>query len=248
MPRIVLIIDEFADLMLRDKKGIGEKICLIAQKSRAAGIHLVLAAQRPSADIVNGPIKANLPARLVFRAISHVDSTVSLGETGAEKLLGKGDCLYKMDGMLNTERAMGAYVSDDELFDVIDYVTKNNVAYYDRNAWTKIKSRVQADTNEVVLSTTTNSSADSGDNEDMDKLCVEAIRIGLDYGGLSISLLQRRLCVGHSRSGRIVDWLTDNGYVSVDIIKGKRKMLITREEFNKKFLSGENSTEEQDDI
>lgn len=105
MPRLVIIIDEFADLMKQDQRGIGDKICMLAQKSRAAGIHLVLVAQRPSADIVEGPIKSNLPARLVFKASSKTDSLVSLGATGAETLVGRGDCLYKTATMLNIERA-----------------------------------------------------------------------------------------------------------------------------------------------
>ena len=240
MPRIVIIIDEFADLMLRDKKGIGEKINLLAAKSRASGIHLVLAAQRPSADIVNGPIKANLPARLVFRASSHVDSSVSLGETGAEKLLGKGDCLYKTGGMLNTERAMGAYVSDDELYDVVEYVAKNNVAYYDRNSWTKIKSRVQADTNEAPSSNGFSSGANK-DGDIVDHVYVDALRVGFEYDGISVSSLQRRLGLGYPRAAKVVDWLLDNGYISAEAIKGKRKILISYEEFEKKFLNGDSS-------
>ncbi|MBO7215028.1 MAG: hypothetical protein J6V66_05985 [Clostridia bacterium] len=122
MPRIVIIMDEFADIMLQDKKGVATKVCLLAQKARAAGIHLVLAAQRPSVDVVEGPIKSNLPSRIVFRASSMPDSVVSLGEPGAEKLLGKGDCLYKTGGMLSIERVRGAYVSDEEMYDVIDFV------------------------------------------------------------------------------------------------------------------------------
>ena len=251
MPRIVIIIDEFADLMMRDKKGIGEKICLLAQKSRAAGIHLVLAAQRPSADVVNGPIKANLPARLVFRASSHIDSSVSLGETGAEKLLGKGDCLYKTGGMLNTERAMGAFVSDDELYDIVEYVSKNNVAYYDHNAWAKIKSRIEADS--VDSSTTTPSSAGGGSPvtvregvmiNGVPEVYVKAMKVGFDYGGISTSSLQRRLGLGYPKAAKVVDWLVDNGYLSVDSTHGKKQLLITKEEFDEKF----SQTDDEDNV
>ncbi len=245
MPRIVIIIDEFADLMMRDKKGIGEKICLIAQKSRAAGIHLVLAAQRPSADVVNGPIKANLPARLVFRASSHVDSTVSLGEPGAEKLLGKGDCLYKTGGMLNTERAMGAYVSDDELYDIVDYVAKNNVAYYDHNSWTKIRSRVEVETIEVEMPSNSGGSVSGGKaSGGVDQVYVDAMRVGFDYDGISVSSLQRRLGLGYPRAAKVVDWLVDNGYISAESSHGKKAMLITREEYEEKFCGGASNNEE----
>jgi S-DNA-T family DNA segregation ATPase FtsK/SpoIIIE len=248
MPRIVLIIDEFADLMLRDKKGIGEKICLIAQKSRAAGIHLVLAAQRPSADIVNGPIKANLPARLVFRASSHVDSSVSLGEPGAEKLLGKGDCLYKTGGMLNTERAMGAYLSDDEVSEIVEYVAEKNVAYYDHNSWTKIKARCNAETNEVEMASVGNagSVATGKSTGGVDQVYVDAMRIGFDFDGLSVSFLQRKLGLGYPRAAKVVDWLTDNGYISSESVKGKRKMIISREEYEEKFCGGASSDENEE--
>ena len=217
------------------------KIFLIAQISRAAGIHLVLAAQRPSADIVNGPIKANLPARLVFRASSHIDSTVSLGETGAEKLLGKGDCLYKTGGMLNTERAMGAFVSDDELYEIVDYVVKNNVAYYDHNSWTKIKSRVEVDTNEVEISSSGGSiSISSGKSTGgIDQVYIDALRVGFEFDGVSVSSLQRRLGLGYPRAAKVVDWLLDNEFISAETIKGKRKILITKEEFEQRFLNGD---------
>lgn len=248
MPRIVIIIDEFADLMMRDKKGIGEKICLLAQKSRAAGIHLVLAAQRPSADVVNGPIKANLPARLVFRASSHIDSTVSLGETGAEKLLGKGDCLYKTGGMLNTERAMGAYVSDDELYDIVEYVCKNNVAYYDFNAWAKIKSRVEASSDETTSSSSSSGGSSSPINvrdgvmvNGVPEVYVKAMRVGFDYGGLSVSSLQRRLGLGYPKAAKVVDWLVDNGYLAAESVHGKKQLLISKEEFEEKFSQGDDS-------
>lgn len=248
MPRIVIIIDEFADLMMRDKKGIGEKICLLAQKSRAAGIHLVLAAQRPSADVVNGPIKANLPARLVFRASSHIDSTVSLGETGAEKLLGKGDCLYKTGGMLNTERAMGAYVSDDELYDIIDYVVNHNTAYYDYNAWTKIKSRVEAASDDSGASFESSSSGGVREGKSsggVDQLYINAMRVGFDYDGISISSLQRRLGLGYPKAAKVVDWLVDNGYLSAESSHGKKKLLITKEEYEEKFCGGASDDDSQ---
>ncbi|MBQ3235739.1 MAG: hypothetical protein IJA97_06240 [Clostridia bacterium] len=239
MPRIVIIMDEFADIMLQDKKGVATKVCLLAQKARAAGIHLVLAAQRPSVDVVEGPIKSNLPSRIVFRASSTPDSIVSLGEPGAEKLLGKGDCLYKTGGMLSVERVMGAYVSDDEMYAVIDYVSQNNDKYYDLNNWSKIKARVSSTSSEDSGSYE-GGEAVSGGGEDgavggIDPIYIKAMRVGYSFGGLSMSFLQRKLAVGFPKAGKIIDWLTDNGYITPNAVGGKRQMVMTKEDFEEKF-------------
>ena len=238
MPRLVIIIDEFADIMKRDKKGVGDKICLLAQKARAAGMHLILAAQRPSADIIEGPIKSNLPSRIVFRAASSVDSRVSLGEMGAEKLLGKGDCLYKTNTMATYDRVMGAFVSDEEMYGVIDYVTENNKAYFDKNSWSKIMATCTTpeDTQQAYTQQTSEVAGQ------IDPIYVKALKVGLEFGGLSISFLQRKLAVGFPRAGKIIDWLTNNGYISVESVGGKKKVLMTQEEFNEKFGSEDDET------
>lgn len=246
MPRLVIIIDEFADLMKQDQRGIGDKICMLAQKSRAAGIHLVLVAQRPSADIVEGPIKSNLPARLVFKASSKTDSLVSLGATGAETLVGRGDCLYKTATMLNIERAMGAYISDDEVDEVVNFVEKNNEAYYDYNAWSKIMSTVASNMQQDDKGRTDLVSGGSGvgaPHSDADELWVKAMQECYREGGVSGSFLVRRLSIGSNRAARIVDWLVDNGYVSAKAEGGKRKPLYTQEEFEK-MISEEGNGEE----
>ena len=233
MPRIVIVMDEFADIMLQDKKGVATKVCLIAQKARAAGIHLVLAAQRPSVDIIEGPIKSNLPSRIVFRASSMPDSMTSLGEAGAEKLLGRGDCLYKTAGMLNVERVMGAYVSDEEMYAVIDYVSENNEKYFDYNNWAKIVARVNQATSTYSGG---ESGGDSEQGEDyIDPLYIKAMRIGYNFGGLSASFLQRKLAVGFPKAGKIIDWLTDNGYITPNAVAGKRQMILSKEKFEEKF-------------
>lgn len=235
MPRIVILMDEFADIMMQDKKGVAVKVCLIAQKARAAGIHLVLAAQRPSVDVIEGPIKSNLPSRIVFRAASMPDSVVSLGEPGAEKLLGRGDCLYKTNGMLNVERVMGAYVSDDEMYAVIDYVSEHNDKYYDYNNWAKIEARV----NQVSQTAEGGISSSGGGEEQgeggIDPIYIKAMRVGYSFGGLSASFLQRKLAVGFPRAGKIIDWLTDNGYITPNAVSGKRQMVMTKESFEEKF-------------
>lgn len=238
MPRLVVVIDEFADIMLKDKAGANTKICLLVQKARAAGIHLVLAAQRPSVDIIEGPIKANLPSRIVFRATSPQDSMTSLGEIGAEKLLGRGDCLYKTEGMFAVERVMGAYVSDDEMYDIVDYLNANNEAYFDRNAWSQITASVNSSQDQYLPSGATQESFvnnESKDSDYVDPLNVKAMRIGYDFGGLSTSFLQRKLGVGYPRAAKIIDWLTDNGYISANSVQGKKQMLLDKEEFEEKF-------------
>ncbi len=235
MPRIVIIMDEFADIMLQDKRGVGDKVCALAQKARAAGIHLVLAAQRPSADIVEGPIKSNLPSRIVFRASSSIDSQVSLGEPGAEKLLGKGDCLYKTGGMFAVERVMGAYVSDDEMFSVIDFVTEHNDCYFDYNNWSKIQARVQSNQPQETTEFEGGGAGGATNANGMDPLAVSAMRMGYDYGGLSISSVQTKLAIGYPRAARIVNWLVDNGYVTPNSIAGKKQMILPKDEFEEKF-------------
>lgn len=243
LPRLVLIIDEFADIMLKDKNGVNNKICRLVQKSRAAGIHLVLAAQRPSVDIIEGPIKANLSSRIVFRATAPQDSMTCLGRYGAEKLLGKGDGLYITDGMFDVDRVMGAYV-DEEIPSIIEYVIDNNESYFDYNSWARIKATVSQQTSESEESSDNfvgDNDSDSVATNGMDPLHFKAIKLGYDHGGLSISLLQRRLAVGFSRAGRIIDWLTDNGYVTPNMISGKRQMVLTKEEFEQRFSDGENN-------
>lgn len=244
MPRLVIIIDEFADLMKQDQRGIGDKICMLAQKSRASGIHLVLVAQRPSADIVEGPIKSNLPARLVFKAASRTDSAVSLGASGAETLVGRGDCLYKTATMLNIERAMGAYISDDEVDEVVGYVEKHNVAYYDYNAWSKIMSTVASNMQQDDKARTDLVSAGGGSvgapHSDADELWIKAMRECYREGGVSGSFLVRRLSIGSNRAARMVDWLIDNGYLSAKAEGGKRKPLYTQEEFERMIAEKEN--------
>jgi S-DNA-T family DNA segregation ATPase FtsK/SpoIIIE len=228
-------MDEFSDIMMQDKKGFATKVCLIAQKARAAGIHLVLAAQRPSVDIIDGPIKSNLPSRIVFRAASLPDSMTSLGEGGAEKLLGKGDCLYKTNGMLNVERVMGAYVSDEEMYEVIDYVTDNNEKYFDHNNWANIKSRVTPTSSSEDNGEVSDSAGESSNGGAMDPIYIKALRLGYNFGGLSVSFLQRKLAIGFPRAGKIIDYLTDNGYITADAISGKRQMIMTKEDFEEKF-------------
>ena len=241
MPRILVIIDEFANIMLNDKNGANEKICALAAEARAAGVHLILATQRPSADIMEGPIKANLPARIVFKVASDVDSRVCIGKNGAETLLGSGDGLFKTDGMFDYDRFMGAYVSDEEICDIVDYVKDHNQSYFDYNAWSKIVANTMQSNDvsggEVVGGNGEVSSSGGEGNMAIDPLNVKAMRIGYKSGGVSTSFLQRKLGVGYPRAAKIIDWLTDNGYITPNAIQGKRQMILSIEEFEEKFGS-----------
>ena len=241
LPRIVVIIDEFANIMLNDKNGANEKICALAAEARAAGIHLILATQRPSADIMEGPIKANLPARIVFKVATDIDSRVCIGKNGAETLLGSGDGLYKSDGMFDYERFMGAYLSDDEIIDVVDYIKDHNKSYFDYNAWSRILASVNKSNDVSASNASYDGSGDSdssngaGDSGAIDMLNVKAMRIGYKFGGLSTSFLQRKLGVGYPRAAKIIDWLTDNGYITPNSVQGKRQMILSVEDFEEKF-------------
>lgn len=235
MPKILLVIDEFASIMLKDKNGANERICALVAEARAAGIHLILATQRPSVDIMDGPIKANLPARIVFKVASDTDSRVCIGKNGAETLLGSGDGLYKTDGMFDYDRFMGAYVSDDEIADIVDYVKDNNDCYFDYNSWSRILANVSASQPQEPTENLGGGGAVQPNANAMDPLAVNAMRMGYDYGGLSISAVQTKLAIGYPRAARIVNWLVDNGYVTPNSIAGKKQMILPKEEFEEKF-------------
>ena len=235
MFRILVLIDEFADIMLKDKNGVNQKICSIAQMSRAAGIHLVLAAQRPSVDIVEGPIKANLPSRIVFRVTSIHDSRTSLGETGAEKLLGSGDCLYITDGMSGVERVMGAFVSEEDTCKIASHIANTNDRYYDYNAWSKIKRSVKSQEESSTSFSGGDSSKETNQSGGLDPLWKDAMRTIYQFNKASTSLIQRKLAVGYPRASKIIDQITDMGIVSVLPSNGRLQILMTKEEFVDKF-------------
>ena len=240
MFRILVLIDEFADIMVKDKTGVNPKICSIAQMSRAAGIHLVLAAQRPSVDIVEGPIKANLPSRIVFKVTSIHDSKTSLGEVGAEKLLGSGDCLYITDGMSGVERVMGAFISEEDTIKICEHISDTNEKYYDYNAWSKIKRTVESRDNEVQATNSNDVYSNNGGGatqtgNGLDPLWRDAMRYIYQFNKASGSFLQRKLAVGFPRASKIVDQLAEMGILSVLPSNGRLQILLTKEEFIEKF-------------
>ncbi len=222
LPKIVIIIDELADLMLAAKKEIEDRIQNLTQKARAAGIHLIVATQRPSTDVITGVIKSNLPTRVAFYVATDVDSRVILDQSGAQKLLGKGDFLYTMPGLAAPARVQSAFISPEESQRVVNFIKNNNEAYYDEEATAFINSRG-------------GNGGDDGDgysaDGELDPKYIEALRYVILNGSASISLIQRKCSVGYNRAGKIVEWMEDKGYVSPFEGAKSRKVLITKEEF-----------------
>ena len=159
-----------------------------------------------------------------------------MGKVGAETLLGSGDGLYKTDGMYDYDRFMGAYVSDDEIADIVDYIKDNNDSYFDYNSWSRILANVSASQPQEPTEAVGGGAGVAPANPNaMDPLAVNAMRMGYDYGGLSISFVQTKLAIGYPRAARIVNWLVDNGYVTPNSIAGKKQMILPKEEFEEKF-------------
>ena len=211
MPYIVIVIDELADLMYTASKEVETSICRLAQKSRAAGLHLVLATQRPSVDVVTGLIKANLPCRLSFRVNSSHDSKVILDGTGADKLLGKGDMLFRSPENEGLARAQGAYISDDEVSRVVEYVASQAQPLYC----------------EELLGP----KLDYGAGGEDDPLFDEAVRIVLEQQRGSASLLQRALAIGYTRASRLIDMMEERGLLGAHKGSKSREILITLEDW-----------------
>lgn len=215
MPHIVIIIDELADLMMSSAREVEDAIARLAQMARAAGMHLVIATQRPSVDVITGVIKANIPSRLAFSVSSGIDSRTILDMNGAEKLLGKGDMLFYPAGAAKPVRIQGAFVSDEEVESIV----------------VAIKSTQKADYKEDVLEAIESQGMDQIKDEDADELLDAAINSVIDKETASISFLQRSLRVGFNRASRLMDSLEGLGIVSSDEGSKPRRVLITREEY-----------------
>ena len=233
MPRIVIVVDELADLMETCKKDMETNIKLLAQKARAAGIHLVLATQRPSVDVVTGTIKANLPSRIALKVMNYQDSATILSEGGAEKLLGNGDMLYKNSGMSEPERYQGAWISDREISNVVTYIKEKNAAYYDDDLKEFLDKSLRPKQEENLTSV----SGDDEDNDGIDDFFLKALWLAVTSNSVSISQLQRRFQIGYARAGGLVDKMERLGFVSGNEGSKARRVLITREEFENRFGS-----------
>ena len=226
MPQIVIIVDELADLMMVASNDVEEAICRLAQLARACGIHLVIATQRPSVNVITGLIKANMPSRIAFAVTSGVDSRTILDMNGAEKLLGKGDMLFNPQGVPKPIRVQGAFVSDEEVAKVVSYITeKNGPAFYNSDVQQKLES-MQTSSNTTVSISDMDSTDDGRDSYFM-----EAAKIIIDKEKASIGMLQRYLKIGFNRAARIMDQLEEAGIVGPEEGTKPRKVLMSPEEF-----------------
>ncbi len=231
MPRIVIIIDELADLMMASKREVEESICRLAQLARAAGIHLVVATQRPSVDVITGLIKNNLQSRIAFAVASSIDARTIMERAGAEKLLGKGDMLYAPAGALAPIRVQGSFVSDDEVNKVTDFIRSHSTPDYDPNVQEVLD---QTSSPSSLAPDAADSIDDSGDT--LDALLSEAINMAITEGQTSISMLQRKMRIGYARAGRLIDEMTKRGIISQAAGAKPRKVLISREDFDQMGL------------
>ncbi len=205
LPQIVIIIDELADLMMVAAKEVEDYICRLAQLARAAGIHLIVATQRPSVDVITGLIKANVPSRIAFAVSSQVDSRTILDKGGAEKLLGKGDMLYHPTGLSNALRVQGAFVSDQEVEKLVSFIKEHSeVTHYAEDIAEHLDRMASGDI----------SSEENGDDDDADALLPQAIDLAVELGQISTAMIQRRLKVGYARAGRIIDQMEMRGIIS----------------------------------
>ena len=211
LPYIVVVIDEFADMILTVGKKVEDLIIRLAQKARAAGIHLILATQRPSVNVITGIIKANIPARAALQVTTNIDSRTIIDSMGAENLLGNGDMLFMSPNSRILQRVHGAYISDEEIKNIVGYIKKNNEANY-------IESLLSASTEESEV-------VDIESNDD--PLYSDAVSIVLETRKSSISFLQRKLRIGYNRAANLIDTMEAKGLLSSPQPNGTREILTT---------------------
>ena len=207
LPQIVIIIDELADLMMVAAKEVEDSICRLAQKARAAGMHLVIATQRPSVDVITGLIKANVPSRIAFAVSSQIDSRTILDQVGAEKLLGKGDMLFFPSGASKPTRVQGAFVSDEEVEKIVDFIKSNGTATYSEDILETIENSHKSE-KEKAMETS------DGEEDNADEFLEEAIDKVVESGQASTAFIQRKFKVGYARAGRIIDQMEERGVIS----------------------------------
>ncbi|MEG0691702.1 MAG: DNA translocase FtsK, partial [Oscillospiraceae bacterium] len=223
MPQIVIIIDELADLMMAAPNEVEDSICRLAQMARAAGMHLIIATQRPSVDIITGVIKANIPSRIAFAVSSQVDSRTILDGAGAEKLIGRGDMLFYPVGMPKPLRIQGCYVSDKEIEQVVNFVKNKEQADYDDKIIEEIEKQAVAEKGAAK--------DDGGGFNDSDELLPSAIECVIEAGQASTSYLQRKLKVGYARAARLIDEMEEKGIIGAFEGSKPRQVLISRQQW-----------------
>ena len=231
MAQIVIVIDELADLMMAAPKEVEESICRLAQMARAAGMHLVIATQRPSVDVITGLIKANVPSRIAFAVKSQIDSRTILDIGGAEKLLGRGDMLYSPIGTTKPIRVQGCFVNDSEIETIIEFIKKNKIVEYDKSVIDQIENSALPEAS---------SDGESEGGGDMDPMMEQAIKCVVEAGQASTSLLQRRLRLGYARAGRLIDEMEQLGIVGPHEGSKPRQVLMSYQQWlERSMASGE---------
>ena len=236
LPQIVVIVDELADLMMVAAKDVEESICRLAQKARAAGMHLVIATQRPSVDVITGLIKANIPSRIAFAVSSQVDSRTILDGVGAEKLLGKGDMLFFPAGAPKPSRVQGAFISDSEVEKIVDFVKQNGTAKYSEDILETIENSNKTDKEMSI---------EKAEEDDTDPFLMDAIQTVVETGQASTSFIQRKFKVGYARAGRIIDQMEERGIISGYQGSKPREVLITKDKLDELIMSVDNDLKEE---
>ena len=231
MPHIVIIIDELADLMMTAPNEVEDSINRIAAKARAAGMHLIIATQRPSVDVVTGVIKANIPTRIAFAVSSQIDSRTILDSAGAEKLLGRGDMLFSPVGLTKPNRIQGCFVSDEEVEAVVDYIKSDHTVDYDDDVMVEIERQAAIEKKQKT--------GLPEDGPEGDPMLDEAIKVVVENGMASTSLLQRKLKLGYARAARIVDEMEQRGVVGPYEGSKPRKVLVSKEQLLEREAAGE---------
>ena len=231
MPTMVVVIDELADLMLVAAKEVEESICRVAQMGRAAGMHLVIATQRPSSDVITGLMKANIPSRIAFAVASSLESRIILDTTGAEKLVGKGDMLYFPLGSGKPQRVQGCFISPEEIERVVAFVKETGEADYSSEVMEKIEEAARRDEKGGGKQ-----AASDDSTSDCDELFNDAVEVVLETGQASVSMLQRRLKLGYSRAARLVDQMEEHGIVGPFEGSKPRQLLIDRAKWQERQM------------
>ena len=237
LPTVVVVIDELADLMLVAAKEVEESICRVAQMGRAAGMHLIIATQRPSADVIAGLMKANIPSRIAFAVASAMESRIILDTAGAEKLVGRGDMLYAPLGEGKPKRVQGCFISSEEIERVVNFVKENGEQDYDESVIDKINAAV-AEKEKGSGKGGGNAASEQSAADEGDELLPAAIDVVMETGQASVSMLQRRLKLGYSRAARIVDEMETRGIVGQFEGSKPRQILITKEQWQELKMKG----------
>jgi len=237
MPHMVIIIDELADLMMTAPDEVETAICRLAQKARAAGIHIIIGTQRPSVDVITGLIKANIPSRIACTVASQVDSRTIIDVAGAEKLIGRGDMLFAPVGAAKPLRVQGAFVTENEVENICTFIRENNAkAKYNSEFINRIEEAAAGIGNKKG----SGGGMDSipSDSEGGDSKFHDAVKLAVEEGKISTSLMQRRLGVGYGRAAKIIDTMEQMGYVSKPDGNKPRRVLLTAEEYSRRVMEG----------